>query len=115
MYQSNGILEEVMKVYYRMMDALGDVISDKRKKNDGIPLAEYLQIESDQGDYEDMGNTDASRRRPRRVVVLWSNCLGDKLILLSSNFVLLSMPLTNLIRMWYYVDVPNNIPSYKML
>ena len=49
--QSNGILEEVMKVYYRMMDALGDVISDKSKKNDGIPLAEYSQIESDQGDY----------------------------------------------------------------
>ena len=39
-------------------------------------LAEYLQIDSDQVDNGDMGDTNASRGRPRGVVVSWSNCLG---------------------------------------
>ena len=45
-------------------------------RNDGIPLAKYLQIDSDQVDNGDMGDTNASRGRPRGVVVSWSNCLG---------------------------------------
>ena len=46
---------------------------------------EYLQIESDQVDNEDMGYIDAPRGRSRGVVVSWNNCIGGKLRLLKSN------------------------------
>ena len=62
-----------------------------------------------------MGNTDVSRERPCGVVVSCSNYLGGKLRILRSTFVLPSMPLPNLIIMWYCGYVPNNIPPYKML
>ena len=38
-YQENGILEEVKRVYGRMMEALGGGISKEGVRNDGIPLA----------------------------------------------------------------------------
>ena len=81
-YKANGILEEVTRVHGRMMEALGSGIREERVRNDGIPLAEYLQIESDLVNNEHMGNTDLSRGIPRGVEVSQSNCRGGKLILL---------------------------------
>ena len=43
------------------------------------------------------------------------NCLSGKIILLSERFVFPTMPLPNLVRMWYCGDVPSNIPPYKIL
>ena len=83
-----------------MMEALCGRIILERIINDGIPLAEYLQNETDQVDNEYMGNTDASRGIPIVVVVSWSNYLGVKLIILPSTFLFPSMHLINLIRMW---------------
>ena len=45
-YQAKGILEEVMRVHGRMMEALGGGISKEIVINDGRLLAEYLQVES---------------------------------------------------------------------
>ena len=84
-------------------------------RNYGRLLAEYLQIDSDQVDNEDMVDTDASGGKTRGVMVSWSNCLGGKLRLLQITFVFPSMPLPKLIRMWYCGDVPNNIPPCKIL
>ena len=66
--------------------------------NGGRPLAEYLQIEYDQVDNEDMGDTDAPSGITRGVVVSWINCLGCKLRIFRSTFVFPSMPPPNLIR-----------------
>ena len=41
--------------------------------------------------------------------------LGGKLILLPESFVFPTIPLPNLVRMWYCGYVPSNIPPYKML
>ena len=71
-----------MQVHGRMMGALGSGISEEIVRNDGRTLAEYLQIESDQVDNEDMGDIDASRGRLHGVLVSWINCLGGKLRLL---------------------------------
>ena len=71
-----------MRVHVRMMEALCGGISKERVRNDGIPLAEYLQIDSDQVNNEHMGNTDLSRGIPRGVVVSQSNCRGGKLRIL---------------------------------
>ena len=98
-----------------MMEVLGSGISKEMVINDGRPLAEYLQIDSDQVDDEDIGDIDVSRGIPRRVVVSWSNFLSVKLILFRSKFVFLYMSLPNLIIMWYCGEVQNNIPPYKIL
>ena len=45
----------------------------------------------------------------------WRNYLGGKIRLLPESFVFPTMPLPNLVRMWYCGDVLSNIPRYKML
>ena len=45
----------------------------------------------------------------------WINCLGGKIRLFPESFFFPTMPLPNLVMMWYCRDVPSNIQPYKML
>ena len=120
-FEASGILEEVTKAYERTLDALG-LGHHQHRKNESC-LEGYLHVGpiidehdiQEEGRAEGRAGADLLRERPLGVVVAWRNCLGGKIRLLPESFVFTTMPLPNLVRMWYCRDVPSNIPPYKML
>ena len=78
------------------------------------PIIDEHDIQ-EEGRAEGRAGADSLRERPLGVVVARRNCLGGKLRLLPESFVFPTIPLPNLVRMWYYGDVPSNIPPNKML
>ena len=115
--EASSILEELTKVHERTIDALG--IGQHQNRNNEICLEGYLHVVPiiDKHDIQEEGRAgeDSLRERPLGVVVAWRNCLGGNIRLLPESFVFPTMPLPNLVRMWYCGDVPSNIPPYKML
>ena len=64
----------------------------------------------EEGRVEGRAGADSLRERPLGVVVAWRNCLGGRIRFFPESFVFPTMPLPNLVRMWYCGDVPSNIP-----
>ena len=78
------------------------------------PIIDEHDIQ-EEGRAEGRSGADSLREQPLGVVVAWRKFLGGKLRFLPESLVFLTMPLPNLVRMWYCGDVPSNIPPYKML
>ena len=120
-FKASGILEEVTKVHERTLGDLG--LGQHQHRNNEICLEGYLHVGPiiDEHDIQEEGRAegravaDSLRERPLGVVVAWRNCLGGNIRFLLESFVFPTMPLPNLVRMWYCGDVPSNIPPYKML
>ena len=120
-FEASAILEEVIKFHERTLDALG-LGKHQNRKNDSC-LEGYLHVGpiidkhdiQEEGRAEGRAGADPLRERPLGVVVAWRNVLGDKIRFLPEIFVIPTMPLPNLVSMWYCGGVLSNIPSYKML
>ena len=119
-YLENSIFGEVTKIYYHMIEALGDRKSEGHDvRKDDIEIEEYFHIEDEIKVGNDVDIVDSKKEsfhtisKTRAVVVLWINFYDGKLKLLPKLFVFPSKLFPNLICMWFIRDTAKNIPPCR--
>ena len=105
-YLENSIFGEVTKVHYHMIEALRDRKSEGRDvRKDDNEIEEYFHIEDEIKVGNDVDIVDSKKesfhtiRKPRVVVVSWSDLYDGKIKLLPKSVVFPSMHVSNLICM----------------
>ena len=114
-FKVSGNLQVVTKVHERTLYSLGH--GQHQHRNNKSCLEGYLHVGpiidehdiQEEGRAEGRAGADSLRQQPLGVVVAWRNCLGGKIRLFPQILVFPTIPLPNLVRMWYCGDVPSNI------
>ena len=113
-FQAKNVLDEVSKIHEKIIEVM----------NAGHERAENITMDANFDDcLQIQDNENNLIREPiqetlggnRRVVLSWNNCSNGQMKLLPTSFKFPSMPLPNLVRMWYCGDMTKNIPPYQAL